>query len=416
MRNIRQSPKNNCRLILPGYYQKYLNSFVKNLSSNGYSEFTISCYRGPVKHFCIWLHKKSIPLTKVTDHVIFLFSKHNCRCSGNIREGKRSSKYIKRVRNFVFYLIHEKFILDKNNSSKIKLPSLLVKYKKSLHCRGLSNITIMHYERSIIELLPALGNDPKKYNPAIIRQVVYCAAKKNSLPATKKLTTALRSYLRFLTMEKKCHPDLDATVPTVAQWKLSSLPKYITTKEVERVIASCDVNTKIGLRDKAIILFLARLGLRAGDIINMLIDDINWKESTVRVRGKGRREAVLPLTQEVGDALLAYIKKSRPQVSIDQVFLCFNAPHRPFPFSSDISNIVSAAISRAQIIDPPSRGASLLRHSAATTMLRNGATLETVSAVLRHRSLDMTSYYAKVDIRMLTKIAQPWPEGAHHVK
>ncbi len=415
MKNRHRSLKNNCGPLFPIYYEQHFGAFIKNLYSNGYTKFTIDGYHGSVKHFGIWLKRNSIPLKKINDNVISIFSKHHCRCIGKRKGNKVSYKYVNRIRNFVSYLIQKKFILQKNNSPKIQ-SSLLVKFKKSLHLRGLASITIMHYERSITELLSLLGGNPKKYNSTIIRRVICDAAKKYSLPATKKLTTALRAYLRFLAIENECCPDLDAAVPTVAQWKLSSLPKYITKNEVDRVIASCDIHTKVGLRDRSIILFLARLGLRAGDIIHMRIDDINWKESTLRVRGKGRREAVLPLTQEVGDALLAYMKKGRPQVTISQVFLCFNAPHRPFPFSSDISSIVKAAISRAKIIDPPSRGASLLRHSAATTMLRNGATLEAVSAVLRHRSLDMTSYYAKVDIRMLARIAQPWPEGAPNVK
>ena len=182
--------------------------------------------------------------------------------------------------------------------------------------------------------------------------------------------------------------------------------------EIGRLIASCDTNTHQGLRDRSIILLLSRLGLRAGDIINMEMGDINWEESALRVKGKGRKEVLLPLPQEVGDALLAYLEKARPIVNIDNIFLCLNAPYRSFPSSSGISSIVSAALYRAGINNPPSRGASLLRHSAATNMLRNGATLETVLAVLRHQSLDMTGYYAKVDFPQLMLIAQPWPEGA----
>ncbi len=409
MNNRHQLPKNDCQ---SGYLNPYLTAFIKELFFKGYTELTINGYSSSITHFCFWLQKKFIPLKTINDHVISAFSRHHCKCPGRRRENKISCKYTGRIQRFVFYLHQQEIVFPKKNSSKIILPSLLVKFKESLRCRGLSNITIKNYEMSLSELLPLLGHNPKKYNPAIIRQVVCNAAKKHSIPATKKLTTALKAYLRFLSIEEVCCPDLDAAVPVVAQWKLSSLPKYITTNEVERVIASCDVHTPLGLRDRAIILLLARLGLRAGDIINMLIDDINWPEGTLRVHGKGRREVLLPLPQEVGDALLAYLKKGRPQVGIHQVFLCFNAPHRPFPSSGGVSSIVSAAISRARIIDPPSHGAHLLRHSAATTMLRNGATLETVSAVLRHSSLDMTSYYAKVDIHMLKKIAQPWPEGA----
>jgi len=153
------------------------------------------------------------------------------------------------------------------------------------------------------------------------------------------------------------------------------------------------------------------LGLRAGDIVAMQLDDICWSESYLRLKGKGNREDMLPLPQDVGDAILKYIEMGRPVVAVQKIFLCLNAPYRPFASSPTVSSIVDAALNRAGISNPPTRGAHLLRHSAATDMLRSGATLETISSVLRHRSLDMTAYYAKVDIPMLEKITQPWPES-----
>jgi site-specific recombinase XerD len=144
----------------------------------------------------------------------------------------------------------------------------------------------------------------------------------------------------------------------------------------------------------------------------MRIDDLDWFDGTLRVRGKGRIDIRLPLPQDVGDSVLEYMENVRPKVPIDKVFLCANAPYRPFASSASISDIVRSALCRAGINNPPSRGANLLRHSAATMMLRNGATLEAISAVLRHRSIDMTGYYAKVDVKMLQEIVQPWPGGA----
>src|SRR5690606_6508506 len=138
---------------------------------------------------------------------------------------------------------------------------------------------------------------------------------------------------------------------------------------------------------------------------------IDWHAATLMVCGKGRRQVCLPLPQDAGDAVLAYLKHTRPQVAIDRVFLCLSAPHRSFRSSGTVSNIVSAALHRAGICEPPSRGANLLRHSAATALLRAGTSLDAVSTLLRHRSLDMTAYYAKVDFAMLTSVVQPWPEG-----
>jgi site-specific recombinase XerD len=165
------------------------------------------------------------------------------------------------------------------------------------------------------------------------------------------------------------------------------------------------------VRDRAVLLLLSRLGLRAGDIVRMRIKDIDWKNGRLRVAGKGRRECRLPIPQEVGDTLLTYMESARPEVLIEQVFLCLNAPCRPFAGSAVVSSIVAAALRRAGIENAPSRGANLLRHSAATTMLRAGLDLEGVGAMLRHRSVDTTAHYAKVDLMTLAQISQPWPGG-----
>jgi integrase/recombinase XerD len=197
----------------------------------------------------------------------------------------------------------------------------------------------------------------------------------------------------------------------VPQWRLSSLPRYLEAPDVERVVGSCDLTTGHGLRDYAILLLLSRLGLRAGDVVAMALDDIDWRRGTLRVQGKSHREAVLPLPQDVGDALLAYIQRGRPRSDSARAFLTVQAPTRPFASSSAVSDIVRFALARAGLQNPPSRGAHLLRHSAATAMLRAGGSLETIATVLRHRSPETTAHYAKVDVDMLQQIAQRWPGG-----
>jgi site-specific recombinase XerD len=280
-----------------------------------------------------------------------------------------------------------------------------------LRHRGVSTRTIERHERLITQLLPELGSDTANYDVETIRRVI-CAESHSHRPATaQSVATSLRVYLRFLVFKGQCRPGLDQAVPRVANWRLSALPRYLVADDVERVIAACDVSKPHGVRDRAILLLLARLGLRGGDVFAMRIDDIDWREATLRVRGKGRREVRLPLPQDAGDAVLVYLEQARPQVAIDRVFLCANAPHRPLATSSGISDIVRLALRRAGIADPPSHGANLLRHSAATTMLRAGATLDAIATVLRHRSSDTTAHYAKVDIAMLRQVAQPWPEG-----
>jgi site-specific recombinase XerD len=185
------------------------------------------------------------------------------------------------------------------------------------------------------------------------------------------------------------------------------LPKYLPWGDVEKLFATCDVTSATGLRDRVVLLLLARLGLRADDVIELQLADLDWMAATIRLVGKGRREAWLPLPQDVGEALLAYINKGRPRIVDDHVILTARAPWKRIRNGSTIAQIVEQAIRRAGI-DAPSFGSHLLRHSAATAMLREGASLDGIASILRHRSVDTTAVYARVDERLLGQVAQPW--------
>jgi integrase len=215
--------------------------------------------------------------------------------------------------------------------------------------------------------------------------------------------------LRYLTFCGEARPDLDRAIPAIAHWRLSSLPRCLSADEVNRLIAACDGSTPTRYRDRAIVLLLSRLGLRAGDVAQLRDRDIDWENGTLQVTGKGRYQVRLPLPQDVGDALLRYLEY-RPRVDhTDRFFLRSIAPFGPFISGDGVSSIVSSALRRAGI-DAPRKGAHLLRHTAATEMLRNGVPLDQIGLVLRHRSIDMSAYYAKVDITLLRQIAQAWPE------
>jgi site-specific recombinase XerD len=217
-------------------------------------------------------------------------------------------------------------------------------------------------------------------------------------------------FLRFLIAEGQCAVGLDAAIPTVAHWRLASLPRYLQPEHVERLIASCDRTSAVGRRDRAILLLLARLGLRAGDIVHLHLSDIDWKGASIQVSGKGRRHTRLPLTQEVGQAIVAYLKKGRPRTNADVLFIRSLAPFCALGPSCAVSKIVDKAFRRAGVARPSRGAAHLLRHSLATSLLRQGTSLEDIAAILRHRSIETTQIYAKVDIPALRQIAQPWPE------
>jgi len=217
-------------------------------------------------------------------------------------------------------------------------------------------------------------------------------------------------FLRFLIAEGQCAGGLDAAIPTVAHWRLASLPRYLPAKDVERLIASCDRASAVGRRDRAILLLLARLGLRAGDIAHLRLSDIDWKGASIQVCGKGRRQARLPLSQEVGQAIVAYLKKGRPRTNADTVFVSAVAPITPFASYCAVSSIVDRHLRCAGVVRPSRGAAHLLRHSLATSMLRQGTSLQDIAAILRHSSIETTQIYAKVDIPSLRQIAQTWPE------
>ena len=197
-------------------------------------------------------------------------------------------------------------------------------------------------------------------------------------------------------------------MPSVRRYRLSALPRYIDPATIERIIAACPTGRPVEVRDKAIILLLARLGLRAGDIRDMRLDDIDWRSGHLKVKGKTRRPDRLPLPQGVGDAILAYLAAARPTAIEAHLFLRSQAPFRPFSSSAEIAGIVARTLERGGIEGLPT-GSHIFRHSLATNMLRSGAGLESIGTILRHSSPETTAIYAKTDLPMLLKIAQPWP-------
>jgi integrase len=265
------------------------------------------------------------------------------------------------------------------------------------------------YQPIIAELLTALGDDTRLYTAEALRGFALERARRHGLSRAKTVVIAVRAFLRFLGATGQCPPGMQYAIPGFASWQLSTVPRFLAADDVERLIASCPADDN-GLRDKAVLLLLARLGLRAGEVAGLRFDDIDWVEGLLIVNGKSRRREKLPLPQEVGEALLRYLRQSRQPLRTSEVFTTVVAPIRPLT-SVAVTHIVCAALRRTGV-KTPIKGAHVLRHSAATTMLRQGASLAGIGAVLRHRSPRTTAHYAKVDFGLLSEIAQPWPEVA----
>jgi site-specific recombinase XerD len=224
--------------------------------------------------------------------------------------------------------------------------------------------------------------------------------------------TAIRSLLRFLVAKGVIAAGLEGAVPPILTWRHAAMPKHISAAEVERVIAACDLKTGTGLRARAVIMLLARLGLRAHEIIRLTLDDIDWIQGRVLVpAGKCHRERCLPLFQDVGDALVAYLRKARPATSHRELFLRWRPPLRPLKSSVSITTLVKGLLQRAQVKVHRS-GAHVFRHSLATRMVCQGATFKEVADILGHQSVGTTAIYAKLDLPSLSQVALPWPGGA----
>lgn len=396
------------RSLRNGQHGELLDSFSRELFRSRYANITARKHIRSAEHFIYFAISHRIPLLQWNEQTLERFFQHlrRRRCSYG---HSRPESQLTGARLFLRHLRTSGLI----STPVVDLPTtpmLLLGFRRWMQQRGTQSITLDNYDGALHELLKQLRYDPARLDAIGLRKffLKHCEGKGHR--AIKFTATALRMFVRFLSSEGCCPVGLDAAIPLIPHWRLSSLPLYLQPEQVERIIASADPATSMGKRDRAILLLLARLGLRAGDIVQLRLDDIDWKEGWVQVCGKARRQTRLPLTQEVGNAVIDYLKHGRPQTDGGRIFVGCRAPFRPFTSHSAVSVLVDHAMRRAGVT-PPGRGAAhLLRHSVATSMLRQGASLQDIATLLRHGSIQTTQIYAKVDVAALLQIAQPWPE------
>ena len=390
----------------------YLDGFAHSLHLAGYSQGVAQKFLRVAAHLGVWGQASGNPIQSFSKEALASFQQHLPSCCCPKSNGVRGLNVLFRAMRFLEYL-HQAGVVSSigDEHTDSGSPQLVTSFFSWLQQhRGSSRSTCRVYGRVVVDLLQTLGDDPNQFTADKLQTFAFDRAGRHGASAANTVAKALRMFLRYLIATGQCSSYLLAAIPTFAHWRLSSMPRYLPASDVERIIEACDPSTLLGSRDRAILLLLARLALRAGDIIALQLTDINWDEASLRVMGKGRRETRLPLTQEVGDAILTYLQLRVTQPGVEALFLPTHAPmNRPLS-SVAVSTIVARSIKRAGVI-APSKGAHLLRHSAATEMLRQGLSLEDIGAVLRHRSVETTAHYAKVDLTLLLEITQPWPEG-----
>ena len=387
----------------------YIGSFAESLDVQGYTQDSIHRQVLLAACFSRWLKQKGVGVRSVCSNHPVLYLRYRTR---HVRPSRGDAAAL---RHLIDFLRREGVIPGEKRSACRLTP--VERYAEAyeqylLEVRALARATIINYVpfiRAFLEgrfghgrvaLSLLCAGDVVRF---VQRQAPYLHLKR-----AKLMTSALRSFLRYARYLGEVTLDLAAAVPIVANWSMTSIPRAISADHVRRLLASIDRHTALGRRDYAVLLLLARLGLRASEVAFLELDDIDWKTGRLAVRSKGAQRLELPLPTEVGKAIVAYLRDGRPLSTSRRVFLRAKAPIRGFQGASGVGSIVRHSLKRAGI-NAPTAGAHQFRHGLATEMLRQGASLGEIGELLGHRHPQTTMIYSKVDLKALRTLALPWP-------
>lgn len=362
-----------------------------------------------------WLASQHVALTDLTEAHIVRFDRRRRRWRGGVcAQTKRAER-----RDVIGLLQYLRGIGACRAAERISSPAedLAAAYERHLRQQqGLATSSIERYGNVARQFLgQRFGRSDVDLHALQLIDVIEFVrreAERLQPPAAKCVTNAMRSFLRYAQFRGDVGRELVAAVPAVATWTTTpQLPRAISPDHAQRAIDSCDLGTPIGLRDRAVLLILARLGLRANEIIMLHLEDCDWDRGHLRVRGKGGHVCVLPMPVDVGQAIAAYLERGRPPSDDRHLFLRSMAPIRGLLHGSDsVGSIVRYALQRAKV-NSPHRGSHQFRHALAVRMLQGEASLAEIGEVLRHRSPQSSSIYARVDLDALRRLALPWPGG-----
>jgi len=405
--------KNYEQKVREGLLGVYLDELTSFLLQKGYPKRYIRPRLAVIVELNDWLIQKNIRLRNLSELQIKNFIQHRSKQTAMADRGE-----IITLDFFLTILRSHKCIplLKPEKKTESEIDKLMNEYKQYLiEERGLSHASLhnfLYYNRYFLSNL--FGSKYINLNRICVQDITKFMREythEHSHAVNSMMMTCLRSFFRFLLIHGKVLKDLSKCVLAVPNRKHNRIPQYLSAKELSQLLEYSKGETPLKIRNYAILLLLVLLGFRAIEVVRLSLDDIDWKYGEIIIRGKGARQTRFPLPVDMGKALVSYLKNGRPSCSTRRFFVSSKAPVQPFKNQTAISSIVSRCITRAGL-NPPKKGAHLLRHTLATEYLRKGATLAEIGEILRHKHIDTTAIYAKVDFTRLHTIAQPWPDSS----
>ena len=393
-----------------GPLNAHIDTFAQQLFDEGYALWTVKYSVRLLADFTTWMQQQGLAITELAELPVHNFFQHRYQLRRPHRDDRAIlKKLLAYLRTVGVIAAPVKAVGDPAYASIMQAFQQYLAFQ-----RNLAPSTIHHYLNTaacfLNQCFGARPPNPDALCAQDVTDFMVQQARRYSAGQTQLIATALRSFFRFLLQQALITTDLAQCVPTPARRRLSTLPKFISADDVELLLHCVDQKTPEGRRNYAILQLLARLGLRAAEVAALTLNDLDWDAGEIIVRGKGGRYDRLPLPDEVGQALANYLRDGRPSCSTRRVFVRHRAPQRGFANAEAVGTIVHRALDRAGL-HPAHKGAHLLRHSLATRLLRNGASLAETGELLRHRDLNTTQIYAKVDESALRRLALPWPGG-----
>ena len=378
---------------MSGPLTRYVDGFAAELRSQGYTELSLANQLRLIADLSRWLESRRVLVEDIDEAVLQRFVVRRRRTHTDFTSERALGPLIAYLQGIGAVTMSAR--------SKQRCGVLLEYERYVVEERGVTAAVRDHYLAVAEEFL----RGRKRTSSLSTREVTRYIDRQAGRPGLAGWLSALRSLLRFLFVTSKTATNLVYAVPSAPQWSQRSLPKDLSPDELGSLLSACDRRTTSGCRAYAVLLLLSRLGLRACEVARLQLEDLDWRSGQVTIRGKGKTLARLPLPADVGEALVGWLRRGLRSTTTRAVFVSVRAPYGPLTAHAIIA--IATTAMRAAGIDRG--GAHRLRHTAATQMLRRGASMTEIAQVLRHRHLNTTAIYAKVDRDSLRTIAKSWP-------